>query len=44
MYNKHTSETDIAYEYFNSIFHMNIYGEYLKSIIKKNIHGYIYFQ
>ena len=44
MYDKRTSQSNIPYEYFNSIFHMNIYGEYLKSIIKKSIHSYIYFQ
>ena len=44
IFDKHTSQSNIPYEYFNSIFHMNIYGKYLKSIIKKNIHSYIYFQ
>ena len=44
IYDKHTYESNIAYEYFNSIFHMNIYGEYLKYVINKNIHCYIYFQ
>ena len=41
---KGTYESNIAYEYFDSIFHMNIYGEYLKDVIQKKIHCYVYCQ
>ena len=44
MYDKRTYRSNIPYEYLISIFHMNIYGEYVKYGSKKNIYCYVYFQ